>query len=111
MVGTSQDHYLSGTRLEGTERSSRGQSLQRDKGRKRQFVDLKPMTSAKRVKKEYAAKEKANYKAMKAVERKGKKEGWVALKGEVKHTMWDEAHEGLNQKCVDRRKNDNEYAE
>ena len=37
-----------------------------------------------------------------------KKEGSVAQKGEVRHTVWSEAHQGLDQKVVDKRKSDNE---
>ena len=68
---------------------------------KRKFEDSKPVVAAKRVKKQYSAKEKAAYKAKKAGERKRKKEGSVAPKGEVQHTVWAEAHPNVEQKVVD----------
>ena len=37
-----------------------------------------------------------------------KKEGSVAPVGEVRHTVWSEAHQGVDQKVVDQRKSDNE---
>jgi len=37
-----------------------------------------------------------------------KKEGSVAPKGEVKNTVWSEAHQGVDQKVVDKRKSDKE---
>jgi len=72
------------------------------------FEDSKPMVAAKRVKKQYMAKEKADYQKKKAVERRVKKEGSVAPVGEVKHTVWAEAHKGVDQKVVDKRKSNNE---
>jgi len=54
------------------------------------------------------ATEKAAYQKKKAGERKVKKEGSVPLKGEVRHTVWSEAHQGVEQKVVDKRKSDDE---
>jgi len=51
------------------------------RGEKRKFEDSKPMAPAKRVKKQYTAKEKADYQKKKAGERKMKKEGSVAPAG------------------------------
>jgi len=48
--------------------------------------------------------EKAAYQNKKPGERKVKKKGSVALTGEVKHTLWAEAHNGVDQKIVDKRK-------
>lgn len=48
-----------------------------------------------------------DYKARKAGERNVRKEGTVASKGEVKQIVWAEAHEGVDQRLVDKRKNDN----
>ena len=42
------------------------------------------------------------------MERKVKKEGSVARAGEVKHKVWAEAHQGVDQKVVDKQKSDNE---
>jgi len=78
------------------------------RGEKRKFEDSKPTVAAKRVKKQYTAKEMADYQKKKAGERKVKKEGSVAPTGEVRHTVWSEAHQGVDQKVVDRRKSDNE---
>jgi len=75
---------------------------------KRKFEDWKPTITTKRVKKQYTATEKAAYQKKKAGERKGKKEGAVAPKGEARHTVWSEAHQGVDQKVVDKRKSDNE---
>ena len=36
-----------------------------------------------------------------------KKEGSVALAGEVKHKVWAEAHQGVDHKVVDKPKSDN----
>jgi len=54
------------------------------------------------------AKEKADYQKKKAGEGKVKKEGSVVPKGEVRLTVWSEAHQGVNQKVVDKWKSDNE---
>jgi len=78
------------------------------RGEKRRFEDSKPTVAAKRVKKQYTATEKAAYQKKKAGERKVKKEGSVAPKGEVRHTVWSEAHQGVDQKVVDKRKSHNE---
>jgi len=78
------------------------------RGDKRKFEDWKPMVAAKRVKKQYTATEKAAYKKKKAGERKVKKERSVAPTGEVRHTVWSEGHQGVDQKVVDKRKSDNE---
>jgi len=78
------------------------------RGEKRKFEDSKPTVTAKRVKRQYTAKEKADYQKRKAGERKGKKEGSVAPAEEVKHKVWAEAHQGVDQKVVDKRKSDNE---
>jgi len=77
------------------------------RGEKRKFEDSKPTVAAKRVKKQYTTREKAAYKKKKAGERKVKKAGSVASKGEVRHTVWSEAHQRVNQKVVDKRKSDN----
>jgi len=77
-------------------------------GEKRKFTDSKPTLPAKRVKKQYTATEKAAYQKKKAAERKVKKEGSVAPKGEVRHMVWSEAHKGVDQKVVDKRKSENE---
>jgi len=58
------------------------------RGEKRKFDDSKPTVAAKSVKKQYTATEKAAYQKKKAGERKVKKEGSVATKGEVRHTLW-----------------------
>jgi len=71
-------------------------------------MDSKPMVAAKCVKKRYTAREKAAYKKKKAGERKVKKEGSVAPTGEVRHRVWAEAHQGVDQKVVDKWKSDNE---
>jgi len=78
------------------------------RGEKRKFADSKPMVPAKRVKKQYMANEKAEYQKKKAGERKVKKEGSVAPAGGIKCQMWAEAHQGVDQKVVDKRKSDNE---
>jgi len=52
-------------------------------GKKRKLQDSKPTASAKRVKKQYTGKEKVDYKAKKAGERKGKKEGAVPKAGRL----------------------------
>jgi len=78
------------------------------RGEKRIFEDSKPTVAAKRVKKEYTATEKAAYQKKKAGERKVKKEGSVAPTGEVRHTVWAEAHQGVDQKVDDKQKSDNE---
>jgi len=49
-----------------------------------------------------------DYKAQNAEERKVKKEGSVAPKREVKHAVWAEGHEGIDQKVVDKRRKENE---
>jgi len=59
---------------------------------KRKFEDSQPTVGAKRVKKQYTAMEKADYQKKKAGERKVKKEGCVALMGEVRQRVWAEAH-------------------
>ena len=66
------------------------------------------MVSAKGLKKEYTAKEKADYQKKNAGERKVKKDGSVALAGEVQQRVRADAHQGVNQKVVDKRKSDNE---
>jgi len=66
------------------------------------------MVAARCVKKQYTAKEKADYQKKKTGERKVKNQGSVAPKGEVRHTVWSEAHQGVDQKVVDKRKSDNE---
>jgi len=78
------------------------------RGEKRKFKDSKPIVAAKRVKKQYTATEKAAYQKKKAGERKVKKEGSVAPTGEVRHTVWSEAHQGVDQKVVDKWKSDTE---
>jgi len=78
------------------------------RGEKKKFEDSKPTFAAKRVKKQYRATEKAAYQKKKAGERKVKKEGSVAPKGEGRHTVWSEAHLGVDQKVVDKLKSDNE---
>jgi len=78
------------------------------RGENRKFKDSSPSVAAKGVQKQYSAKEKAHYKARKAGERKVKKEGWVGPTREVKHVVWAEAHESVDQKVLDKRKKDNE---
>ena len=78
------------------------------RGDKRKFEHSKPTVAAKRVKRQYTAKEKADYQKKKAGERLLKKEGSVAPKPEVKHRVWSEAHQGVDQKIVDKRKSDKE---
>jgi len=78
------------------------------RGEKRKFEDSKPTVTAKPVKSQYTAKEKADYQKKKAGETKVKGEGSVAPAGEVKHKVWAEAHQGVDQKVVDERKSDNE---
>ena len=80
----------------------------RTRGEKRKFEDWKPTVTANRVKKQYTAKEKADYQKKKAGERKVKKEGSVAPTGEVGYTVWSEGHQGVDQKVVDKRKSDKE---
>jgi len=53
-------------------------------GRKRKFEERMLTVTAKRVKKQYLAKENADYEARKAGERKVQKEGSEALTREVK---------------------------
>ena len=77
-------------------------------GEKRKFQDSKPTVTAKRVKRQYTANEKVDYQKKKAGERKVKKEGSVAPAGKVRHPVWAEAHQGVDQKVVDKRKSDNE---
>ncbi len=90
-------------------RSLRGGGLSSSyRGEKRKFEDSKPQVAAKKAKKQYSAKEKAAYKAKKATEKKGKEKGSVAPKGEVKHTVWATAHEGVDQSIVDKRKKNTE---
>jgi len=76
------------------------------RGEKSKFADSKPRVAAKRVKKQYTVQEKAAYQNKKPGERKVKKKGSVALTGEVKHTVWAEAHNRVDQKIVDMRKSD-----
>jgi len=78
------------------------------RGEKRKFEDTKPTVPAKRVKKQYTAKIKADYQKKKAGERKVKKDGLVAPAGEIKHQVWAEAHPGVDQNVVDKRKSDKE---
>jgi len=78
------------------------------KGEKRKLEDSKPTVTAKRVKKQYTAKEKSDYHKKKAAERRLKKEGLLASAGEVKHTVWADAHKGVDLKVVDKRKSDNQ---
>jgi len=47
------------------------------------------------------AKEKAEYQKTKAGERKVTKEGSVAPAGEVRHKVWADAHQGVDQKGVE----------
>jgi len=54
---------------------------------KRKFEDSEPTVPVKRVKKQYTAKEKADYPKRMAGERKLKKEGSVAPAGEIKHKV------------------------
>jgi len=78
------------------------------RGEKWKFEHSKPTATAKRVKRQYSAKETADYKAKKAGERMINKQGLVAPVGEVKCTVWAEAHKVVDQKVVDKRKSDNE---
>jgi len=76
------------------------------RGEKRKFEDSKSTVPAKRVKKQYTATEKAAYQKNKAGERKVEKEGSVARRGEVRDTVWSEAHQGVAHKVVNKRKSD-----
>jgi len=78
------------------------------RGEKRKFEDSKPTVPAKHVKKQYTGKEKADYQKKKAGERKVRNEGSVAPAGEVRHKVWAEAHQGVDQKVVNKRKSDTE---
>jgi len=78
-------------------------------GEKRKFEDSKPTVTAKRVKRQYTAKEKGDYQKRKAGERKVKKEGSVAPAGEVKRKVGAEADQGVDQKVVDKGKCDDEW--
>ena len=78
------------------------------RGEKRKCEDSKPTVTSKRVKKQYTTKEKVDYQRKKAGERKVKKEGSVAPKGEVRHTVGSGAHQGVDQKVVDKQKSDKE---
>jgi len=75
-------------------------------GEKRKFEDSKPMEMAKHVKQQYTAKAKVDPKKKKAGERKVKKEESLAPAGEVKHRVWAEAHKGIDEKVVNKRKSD-----
>ena len=77
-------------------------------GEKRKFEDSKPTVPTWRVKRQYTPKEKADYQKSKAGERKVKKEGLVAPAGEVKLNVSAEAHQGVDQKVVDKPKSDDE---
>jgi len=77
-------------------------------GEKRKFEHWKPTVTAKVVKRQYTAKENVDYQKKKAGERKVKKEGSVEPAREVRHKVWAEAHQGVDQKVVDKRKSDNE---
>jgi len=77
-------------------------------GQKRKFEDLKLTVPAKRVKRQYTAKEKADYQKKKAGERRVKKAGSVAPAGEIRNKVWAEAHQGVDQKVLDKPKSDNE---
>ena len=78
------------------------------RGEKRKFEDSKLTVAVKRVKKQWTATEKAAGQKKKAGERRVKKEGLVAPKGEVTHTGWSEAHQDVDQKVVDQRKSENQ---
>ena len=67
-----------------------------------------PTVAAKCVKNQYTAKENADYQKKKAGERMVKKESSVAPLGEVKHRVCADAHKGVDQKVVDKRKSDDE---
>ena len=76
------------------------------RGKKWKFTVSTTSVTAKCVKKQYTSKAKVDYKGKKAGERRVKKEGAVAPAGEVTHTVWAEAHKGVDQKVVDQRKSD-----
>ena len=78
------------------------------RGEKRKLEDSKQTVAAKCVKRQYTAMEKAPYQKKKAGERKVKKEESVAPTGEVRNKLWAEAHQGVDQKVVDKRKSANE---
>jgi len=61
----------------------RGRPSGATRGEKREFEDSKPTVTAKHVKRQYTAKEKADNQKKKAGETKVKKEGSVAPAGEV----------------------------
>lgn len=73
------------------------------------FEDSKPPRAAKRVKMQYSAKEKTDYEAKEARERKVKKEGSVAWKGKVKQRLWAEADQGVNPNVVNKLKQDTQW--
>jgi len=75
-------------------------------GDKRKFEDSKLTATARHGKKQYVAKEKADYKAKMAGERKVKKEGSVVPTREVRHRVYAEAYKGLHQNVVDKDKKD-----
>jgi len=78
------------------------------RGEKRRFGDSRQTVPTKRVKKQYTAKEKADYQKKEAGERTVQKEGSVAPAEEGKDKVWAEAHQGVDQKVVNKRKSDNE---
>ena len=64
----------------------------------------------KKAKTQYTAKEKVEHKKKKAAEWKVKKEGSVvSKKGEVKWTVWADAHPGIEPSAIDQLKKDKEY--
>ena len=78
-------------------------------GTKRRTEESRSLVPAKKAKIQYTAKEKAEYKKKKALERKEKKEGSVApKKGEIKWTVWADAHPNIEQPAIDERKKKNE---
>jgi hypothetical protein len=64
-------------------------------------------TPVKKARKQYTAKEKAEYKAKKAGERKVKQEK-AAPKQKIEHKVWATAHEGIGSETTDQRKKDNQ---
>ena len=109
MVGSSQDRNPSGRGSQGKKRSSRRRSLRHNTRREKRWLeDSKPTVTAKRVKRQYTAKQKADYQKKMAGERKLKKEGSGAPAGEVRYKVWGDAHQGVDQKVLDKPKSDNE---
>ena len=110
MVGSSQDRNPSGRRFQGKKRAltRRRRSLRRETRREKKVRGFEANSDRKACKTAVQVKEKEDYQKKKAGERKVKKEGSVAPAGEVRDKVWAEAHQGVDQKGVHKRKSDNE---